>query len=56
MCVPVCCAAAPQSELVVLDAATMSSAPVCRLRLPCRVPLGFHGTWVSEEQLAAQRA
>lgn len=47
---------APQSELVVFDAQTMSSTPVCRLRLPQRVPLGFHGAWVTQEQLAAQSA
>lgn len=43
-----------QSELVVYDAASMSSTPLARLRMPRRVPSGFHGTWVPQEQLAAQ--
>jgi len=43
------------SELVVYDAKTMSSTPVARVLLPQRVPHGFHCTWVTEEQLAAQR-
>ncbi len=42
------------SELVLYDAATMSPKPVARLRMPHTVPFGFHGGWVSAEQLAAQ--
>jgi carotenoid cleavage dioxygenase len=45
-----------QSELVVYDAASMASRPLARLRMPQRVPSGFHGTWVTAEQLAAQLA
>ena len=43
-----------ESQLLVYDAATMSSTPVCRLRLPQRVPHGFHCSWVTEAQLQAQ--
>lgn len=43
-----------QSELVVYDAASMSSQPVARVRMPQRVPSGFHCTWVRQDQLAAQ--
>ena len=43
-----------QSELVIYDAASMASAPVARLRMPQRVPHGFHGAWVSAAQLAEQ--
>ncbi|KAL4443616.1 hypothetical protein ABPG75_011353 [Micractinium tetrahymenae] len=43
-----------KSELVVYDAATMSAKPVARLRMPHTVPFGFHGGWVTGEQLAAQ--
>ena len=34
------------SEVHVLDARDMTADPVCRLRLPVRVPLGFHATWI----------
>ncbi|HEY9804665.1 MAG TPA: carotenoid oxygenase family protein [Leptolyngbyaceae cyanobacterium] len=39
------------SELVVVNAQDVNSQPVARVLIPQRVPYGFHGTWVSEEQL-----
>jgi carotenoid cleavage dioxygenase-like enzyme len=36
------------SELVVLDAASFSGPPVARIRLPQRVPYGFHGSWIAD--------
>ncbi|CAI5472694.1 unnamed protein product [Closterium sp. Yama58-4] len=42
------------SEVVVLDAKTMASDPVATIRLPQRVPYGFHGIFVSEDQISAQ--
>eukprot|EP00931_Biecheleriopsis_adriatica_P114807 TRINITY_DN90702_c0_g1_i1.p1 TRINITY_DN90702_c0_g1~~TRINITY_DN90702_c0_g1_i1.p1 ORF type:complete len:609 (-),score=100.18 TRINITY_DN90702_c0_g1_i1:507-2294(-) len=36
------------SEVVVLDARRFGQAPICRLRLPRRVPYGFHATWVPD--------
>ncbi len=36
------------------DAKTMSSDPVATVKLPARVPLGFHALFVSEEELATQ--
>lgn len=37
-----------RSELVVLDASDIGSGPVGRVRLPGRVPAGFHGIWVPD--------
>lgn len=35
-----------RSEVVILDAADITSGPVARVLLPQRVPIGFHATWV----------
>lgn len=37
------------SRFVVLDAADMSAGPIAEVRLPQRVPLGFHGSWFADE-------
>ncbi|MDJ1134197.1 carotenoid oxygenase family protein [Streptomyces iconiensis] len=42
-----------RSELVVLDAADVTAAPVARVRLPRRVPFGFHGNWVADNEIGA---
>jgi carotenoid cleavage dioxygenase len=41
------------SELVVLDAQQFEAPPLARIRLPQRVPFGFHGSWISADDLAA---
>ena len=38
--------ATEKSEVLILDASTMSDQPVARILLPNRVPMGFHGNWV----------
>jgi carotenoid cleavage dioxygenase-like enzyme len=44
------------SEVEVLDAADVTAGPVCRIKLPVRVPIGFHATWVPGERLAGGSA
>lgn len=39
------------SELVVLNAQDVTGEAVARVLIPQRVPYGFHGAWVSDEQL-----
>lgn len=34
------------SDLLVLDARDLAAGPVARVRMPRRVPLGFHGSWL----------
>ncbi|CAM9200725.1 unnamed protein product [Discosporangium mesarthrocarpum] len=42
------------SDLCVWNAKTMDPTPVARVKLPVRVPLGFHALFVSKENLAKQ--
>jgi carotenoid cleavage dioxygenase len=39
----------------ILDAADIAAGPVARVRLPQRVPVGFHATWVRSDQLRSDR-
>jgi carotenoid cleavage dioxygenase len=34
------------SDLVIVDAADFAGDPVARIKLPTRVPYGFHGNWI----------
>ena len=36
-----------------INAEDMTGEPVARVIIPERVPYGFHGIWISEEQLTA---
>jgi carotenoid cleavage dioxygenase len=37
-----------RSDLVILDATEFEKGPVARVHLPCRVPNGFHGSWIPD--------
>ena len=39
------------SALWILDAGSLAAPPVAKIKLPVRVPQGFHGVWVGEEDL-----
>ena len=36
------------SDLVILDASDFAADPVARIKMPRRVPYGFHGNWISD--------
>jgi carotenoid cleavage dioxygenase-like enzyme len=40
-----------RSDVEVLDAQDVAGGALCRIKLPVRVPLGFHATWVPGERL-----
>ena len=37
------------SDLVIIDASDFAAQPVARIKLPHRVPYGFHGNWIAAE-------
>ena len=39
-----------KSEALIFDAKDLEAGPVCRLRVPCRIPVGFHACWVNSEK------
>ncbi|WP_245718534.1 carotenoid oxygenase family protein [Nocardia miyunensis] len=39
------------SELLIHDAADLRAQPLARVKLPVRVPFGFHGSWADQEVL-----
>jgi len=41
------------SHLAILDAQDVAAGPVARVHLPVRVPFGFHGLWLGEDDLTA---
>ncbi|MEX2627334.1 MAG: carotenoid oxygenase family protein [Ilumatobacteraceae bacterium] len=43
---------ASSTEFVILDARDLARGPVAQVPLPQRVPLGFHGNWVSDDIVA----
>ncbi|KAF5827971.1 carotenoid oxygenase [Dunaliella salina] len=52
VCVCVCvCVCVNTTYMMVYDAQTMSNTPVAKVKLPQRVPYGFHGTYINDSQL-----
>jgi carotenoid cleavage dioxygenase-like enzyme len=47
--------ASERSELQIFDARRLEPGPIARIRIPQRVPTGYHTRWVSAEELANQR-
>lgn len=43
------------SEVVILHAQDLAGGPVARIHLPFRVPTGFHGNWIADEELDVAR-
>jgi carotenoid cleavage dioxygenase-like enzyme len=41
-------AATDSSDLVIIDASDFAAEPVARIRMPRRVPHGFHGNWIPD--------
>ena len=41
-----------RSHLLVLDAHDWGAAPLARVQLPTRVPYGFHGSWIGDDELS----
>ncbi len=46
-------AATGDSEVIVVDARRVGDEPVCRIRIPQRVPIGYHSWWVAESELVS---
>ncbi|MFO0690966.1 MAG: carotenoid oxygenase family protein [Myxococcota bacterium] len=40
------------SRFAVFDATRLEKGPIAQVRLPQRVPLGFHGSWIPDEAIA----
>ena len=40
-----------ESEVVVVDAQRAGDEPVCRVRIPQRVPIGYHAWWVPSSEI-----
>ena len=45
-----------QSTFVLYDLESDATEPIATLLVPCRVPYGFHGRWINEEELQSHIA
>jgi carotenoid cleavage dioxygenase-like enzyme len=41
------------SEFAIFDATRLAKGPIARAKLPQRIPLGFHGSWIDDAELGA---
>ena len=41
-----------KSDFCVFDATSIEAGPIARVKLPIRVPVGFHGVWVPDSAMA----
>ncbi|MCH9673543.1 MAG: carotenoid oxygenase family protein [Gammaproteobacteria bacterium] len=41
------------SHALIFDATDITRGPICRIRIPVRIPLGFHANWIAGTQLWA---
>ena len=41
-------------QLQIFDALDIGKGPVARVRMPQRIPAGFHACWVKPEQIAVR--
>jgi carotenoid cleavage dioxygenase len=42
------------SEAIILDAKNIDREPLARIKIPQRVPLGFHGCWINGDRLISE--
>lgn len=43
-----------ETELWVMDSATMNSSSICKILVPVRIPHGFHCRWISADEIGSQ--
>ena len=43
------------ADLVILAAQDFTAEPVARVHLPARIPLGFHGSWLADQDHGRDR-
>jgi carotenoid cleavage dioxygenase-like enzyme len=43
---------ADAAQLLVMDAGDVAAGPTATVTLPRRVPIGFHGSWISDDDIA----
>jgi carotenoid cleavage dioxygenase len=36
------------SDLVILDASRLAAKPIATVKIPRRIPYGFHGSWMAD--------